>query len=93
MIELLGPIPKFMTQTGKFAKDIFNGKGELRHIHKLRSWPLVDVLIEKYQFERKNAEESAEFLIKMCTFSPEKRSSARQLLQEAWVDGDSNMNK
>lgn len=47
-IELLGRMPKRISGTGKYAKDYFNRHGELRHIKKMRFWPLDKVLTEKY---------------------------------------------
>ena len=41
--------------SGKWSQEIFNRKGELRNIHRLRHWALPDVLHEKYHF---SAEES-----------------------------------
>ena len=47
-IELLGRMPKRLSSIGKHAKDYFNRHGELRHIKKMRFWPLERVLQEKY---------------------------------------------
>ena len=47
-MELLGRMPKRMSAVGKYAKDYFNRHGELRHIKKMRFWPLDKVLVEKY---------------------------------------------
>lgn len=47
-IELLGRMPRRLSSTGKYAKDYFNRHGELRHIKKMRFWPLDKVLSEKY---------------------------------------------
>ncbi len=47
-IELLGRMPRRLSGTGKYAKDYFNRHGELRHIKKMRFWPLDKVLSEKY---------------------------------------------
>ena len=33
---------------GKYARDFFTRQGELRHIKKLPSWPLDQVLQDKY---------------------------------------------
>lgn len=49
MIELVGPMPKRMWQSGKYSRDYFNSKGELRHIKKLKFWPMERVLTEKYK--------------------------------------------
>lgn len=45
-------MPRRVCSTGKYAKDYFNQHGELRHIKKLRFWPLERVLHEKYEFPR-----------------------------------------
>ena len=37
-----------MTETGKYARDYFK-HGELRHIKRLKFWPLETVLLEKYK--------------------------------------------
>lgn len=47
-IELIGRMPKRISTSGKYAKDYFNRHGELRHIKKMRFWPLDKVLTEKY---------------------------------------------
>jgi serine/threonine-protein kinase SRPK3 len=51
-MELLGRMPRKVATTGKYAKDFFNRHGELRHIKKLRYWPLDDVLTEKYDMSK-----------------------------------------
>ena len=33
----------------RHARDFFNRAGELRHIKKLKFWPLEEVLVEKYE--------------------------------------------
>lgn len=46
-------MPRRICAKGKYAKDYFNRHGELRHIKKLRFWPLNRVLHEKYEFPQK----------------------------------------
>ncbi|CAE1332474.1 SRPK2 [Acanthosepion pharaonis] len=58
IIELLGSIPKHIALSGKYSRDFFNRKGELRHITKLKPWGLNDVLIEKYEWDEKEARTS-----------------------------------
>lgn len=41
-----------MYEKGKYSRDYFTRTGELRHIKRLRFWPLDRVLIEKYHFPR-----------------------------------------
>ncbi|KAI0476283.1 kinase-like domain-containing protein [Xylariaceae sp. FL0804] len=51
IIELLGPFPKELWKPGRWSQEIFNKRGELRNIHRLRHWALADVLREKYHFK------------------------------------------
>lgn len=51
MTELLGRMPRAMTSSGRHAREFFKD-GRLRHIHNLNYWPLDDVLVQKYKFER-----------------------------------------
>ncbi|XDG08113.1 hypothetical protein ABKA04_007728 [Annulohypoxylon sp. FPYF3050] len=51
IIELLGPFPKELWKPGRWSQEIFNKRGELRNIHRLRHWALPDVLREKYHFK------------------------------------------
>ncbi|KAI1850950.1 hypothetical protein JX265_007275 [Neoarthrinium moseri] len=51
IIELLGPFPKDLWKNGRWSQEIFNKRGELRNIHRLRHWALPDVLKEKYHFK------------------------------------------
>jgi serine/threonine-protein kinase SRPK3 len=51
IIELLGPFPKDLWKQGRWSQEIFNKRGELRNIHRLRHWALTDVLREKYHFK------------------------------------------
>ncbi|KAI0130481.1 kinase-like domain-containing protein [Xylariales sp. AK1849] len=51
IIELLGPFPKDLWKQGRWSQEIFNKRGELRNIHRLRHWALPDVLREKYHFK------------------------------------------
>ncbi|KAJ3347400.1 serine/threonine protein kinase, CMGC group, partial [Kappamyces sp. JEL0680] len=93
IIELMGAFPKPMTQTGKYASDIFNRKGKLRlitlgdvrHIHKLRFWKLQDVLHEKYKFSKPQADDIAEFIIPSIQIVPSKRATAAELIDAPWI--------
>ncbi len=58
-IELLGRMPRRVCSTGRYAKDYFNRHGELRHIKKLRFWPLERVLHEKYEFPQEEVKRCA----------------------------------
>ncbi|PWN53568.1 kinase-like protein [Violaceomyces palustris] len=87
IIELLGDFPKSLAFSGKYSPDIFNRRGELRHIHKLRFWPLISVLQEKYLMPFNEANQLSSFLLPMLRLHPDKRSSARDLLTHEWLEG------
>lgn len=85
MIELVGDIPKEFALSGKYSKQFFNRKGGLRNIHRLKFWPLKDVLLEKYNFSETDAEAFSSFLNGMLTFKPKKRATAAQCLEHPWL--------
>ncbi|KAK9723880.1 hypothetical protein RND81_05G031600 [Saponaria officinalis] len=47
MMELLGMMPRKIALGGRYSRDFFNRYGDLRHIRRLRFWPLNKVLVEK----------------------------------------------
>jgi serine/threonine-protein kinase SRPK3 len=86
IIELLGPFPKSMCISGKWSQEIFNRKGELRNIHRLRHWALPDVLKEKYHFKEDDARKVADFLTPMLELLPEKRANAGGMAGAEWLE-------
>ena len=76
IIELLGQFPKSLCMGGKWSQEIFNRKGELRNIHRLRHWALPDVLKEKYHFAAEDAKKIGEFLLPMLELQPADRANA-----------------
>ncbi|KAF8179616.1 CMGC/SRPK protein kinase [Pholiota molesta] len=87
IIELLGEIPKSIAFSGKYSHEFFNRKGELRHINKLRYWPLESVLHDKYLFPRAEADALAGFLTPMLRLHPDKRAKASELTHHNWLEG------
>ncbi|KAJ3007128.1 UNVERIFIED_CONTAM: serine/threonine protein kinase, CMGC group [Siphonaria sp. JEL0065] len=83
--ELLGGFPKSVALSGKYSSEIFNRRGELRHIHKLRFWGISDVLQEKYHYSKEEAQEIAEFISPMVEIIPEKRATAVEMLGNPWI--------
>ncbi|XP_062212407.1 uncharacterized protein LOC133913305 [Phragmites australis] len=86
MMELLGMMPRKIALGGRYSREFFNRYGDLRHIRRLRFWPLGKVLMEKYEFTERNANDMADFLVPILDFVPEKRPTAAQLLQHPWLD-------
>lgn len=91
IIELLGPFPKSLCLSGKWSQEIFNRKGELRNIHRLRHWALPDVLKEKYHFKEEEAKRTADFLTPMLELVPEKRANAGGMASHGWLDDTPGM--
>jgi len=85
MIELLGEIPKQFALSGKHSKRFFSRKGQLRHIHNLKYWPLKQVLKEKYDFSEEAAVEFSSFLREMLIFKPSARATALKCLNHPWL--------
>lgn len=86
MMELLGKMPKRLISEGKYSKQIFNRKGQLRNIHDLDSWGLNDVLREKYKLNNKDAFLLSSFLTPMLSLAPEYRVTAAQALRHSWLE-------
>ncbi|GAB4856515.1 hypothetical protein Ancab_014432 [Ancistrocladus abbreviatus] len=86
MMELLGMMPRKIALGGRYSRDFFNRYGDLRHIRRLRFWPLNKVLVEKYEFTEKDANDMADFLVPILEFVPEKRPTAGQCLRHPWLD-------
>ncbi|QGA21510.1 hypothetical protein EYB26_009221 [Talaromyces marneffei] len=76
IIELLGNFPRSLCISGRWSQEIFNRRGELRNIHRLRHWALPDVLREKYHFTSEEAIQISEFLLPMLELMPEDRANA-----------------
>ncbi|KHN94389.1 serine/threonine-protein kinase SRPK2 [Metarhizium album ARSEF 1941] len=91
IIELLGPFPRSLCLSGKWSQEIFNRKGELRNIHRLRHWALPDVLREKYHFKEEEAKRISGFLLPMLELIPEKRANAGGMAGHNWLEDTPGM--
>uniref|UniRef100_A0A3B3UA62 non-specific serine/threonine protein kinase n=1 Tax=Poecilia latipinna TaxID=48699 RepID=A0A3B3UA62_9TELE len=85
IIELLGSVPRKLIMTGKYSKDFFTKKGDLKHITKLKPWGLLEVLVEKYEWPREEAACFSDFLLPMLELVPEKRATAAECLRHSWL--------
>lgn len=93
IIELLGTFPKSLCVGGKWSQEIFNRKGELRNIHRLRHWALPDVLREKYHFNTEDSKKIADFLLPMLQLLPQDRANAGGMAAHAFLDDTTGMDK
>ncbi|KAG7472672.1 hypothetical protein MATL_G00111410 [Megalops atlanticus] len=85
IIELLGAIPPHFALSGRYSREYFNRRGELRHISNLKPWGLFEVLLEKYEWPLEQAAQFSDFLLTMLQYIPEKRATAAQCLQHPWL--------
>ncbi|XP_055078858.1 LOW QUALITY PROTEIN: SRSF protein kinase 1a [Periophthalmus magnuspinnatus] len=85
MIELLGKIPRHYALSGKYSQEYFNKRGDLKHITKLKPWGLLEVLVDKYEWPREEAESFTDFLLPMLELIPEKRATAAECLRHPWL--------
>ncbi|KAK1897909.1 SRSF protein kinase 1 [Dissostichus eleginoides] len=85
IIELLGTVPRKLIMSGKYSKDFFTKKGDLKHITKLKPWGLLEVLVDKYEWPREEAECFTDFLLPMLDLIPEKRATAAECLRHPWL--------
>ncbi|ACI65907.1 predicted protein [Phaeodactylum tricornutum CCAP 1055/1] len=83
--ELLGKMPKRMALDGKYSKNFFDRKGNLKRIKQLKFWPIQDVLQEKYHFSQEDAKGIAEFIGPLLDFDPKTRVTAREALKSDWL--------
>ncbi|KAJ3440933.1 hypothetical protein M0812_12932 [Anaeramoeba flamelloides] len=85
MIELFGNIPNSFLEKCSKADNVFETNGELKTIKNLHFWPIKDILIEKYDFNEKDAQEISDFLTPMFEYETNKRISAKNCLNSAWL--------
>lgn len=83
--ELLGKMPKGLALNGKYSKQFFDKKGNLKHIKSLKFWPIRDVLHEKYHFSKEDAQAVEDFMKPLLDFDPKSRSTALDALRSKWL--------
>ena len=54
---------------------------------------LVNVMMQKYEWSRKDAEELSDFLVPMMDYVPSKRATAAQCLKHPWLQQHGGDNK
>jgi hypothetical protein len=86
--ELLGKMPKKLALAGKYSKNFFDKKGNLKNIKQLKFWPVDEVLHEKYHFATEDAEEVADFMTPCLDFDPSERATGLECLRSDWLQED-----
>ncbi|XP_029994101.1 SRSF protein kinase 3-like isoform X1 [Sphaeramia orbicularis] len=85
IMELLGPIPLPFALSGRYSREYFTRRGDLRHISSLKPWGLFEVLLEKYEWPLDQAAQFSDFLLTMLELQPDRRATAAQCLQHSWL--------
>ena len=86
--ELLGKMPKKLALAGKYSKNFFDKKGNLKNIKQLKFWPVDEVLHEKYHFAKEDAEDVADFVTPCLDFDPNERATGLDCLCNDWLRED-----
>merc|ERR1719308_245724 len=89
-VSCIDPEPPVTTEApstteGKYSKEYFRKTGELRHITKLKPWPLYDVLTEKYEWDTQIAREFADWLLPMLAYDPNERATALDCINHPFM--------
>jgi serine/threonine protein kinase len=88
IVELLGPIPIEIAHSGRYSKEFFNKRGQLRNIKQLKPWDLYHVLTEKYKWPPYEAIEFTHFLEPMLNYDVTQRATAAECLMNPWITGE-----
>ncbi len=88
--KILGPIPRKVTSTGKYARHYFKSDGKLHHFEKaslnqVGTGHLEELLQNQHGLPGKYAHELAQFLCPLLDFVPMKRPSTSQCLVHPWL--------
>ncbi|XP_019872741.1 SRSF protein kinase 3 isoform X2 [Aethina tumida] len=85
--EVLGGIPRYITETGTEAK-VYFVEGKLKHVpeDELKIWKIEDVLVEKYKWKRVDAIPFASFIECLIEPDPALRLTADIAMQNEWLN-------
>ena len=91
VIELLGDFDMDLKMGGRYSRELFDSKGQLRHIRNLKPWPLERVMAEKYMWNVEASKAFCAFLQPMLELDWRKRAQARDLVDHPWLNVDGEM--
>jgi len=87
MIELIGRVPiNCSVLSGSQRDRFFDGKNDLRHIRRLKFWPVNRVLVEKYKMDEGRARALQDFLLPLLQWEPNARQTAEVCLKSEWLN-------
>lgn len=86
MYEVLGKMPKYLTENCDFGEDYFDQKGRIIKNKDYDHVPIDDILVTEFNFTDIDADNTSGFLKKLLEYDPKKRFSARQCLDDEWLN-------
>lgn len=86
MYEILGKMPRDMTQNCDFSEDLFDSKGRILKRRNCEYTNIKDILIEDFEFEENDACEINDFLKNLLEYDVHKRISAKNCLNHVWLN-------
>lgn len=85
MIETLGPVPHHLLSQGMYSSKYFDKDASLKRIKNIKEYKIGTILMNEFKYDPKTAKETEEFLVQMLEYDPNKRKSAKELLNSAWL--------
>ncbi|NXE56333.1 SRPK kinase, partial [Casuarius casuarius] len=85
IIELLGKIPPQIALSWKKSTKFFSRPGALLRISRLLPRSLCNILVETHNWTKHEVAPFSSFLLPTLEYAPEKRATAAQCLQHAWL--------
>jgi serine/threonine protein kinase len=83
---ILGGFPAKVFKKGKYYENYFDYKGRLRFSPLfLEEDTILNVLVDEFNFDQKESKEITEFLLKLLSIDPDKRSNVNELLKDKWL--------
>lgn len=86
VMELMGDMDMELKMGGRYSRELFDSKGNLRHIRSLKPWPLEKVMAEKYMWNEDAAAAFCSFVLPMLELDGRKRKHARDLVDHEWLN-------
>ena len=85
MYEILGKMPKNLTENCDFSDIYFDTKGRILKYKKFDQVPMRDILYTEFNYSEEESDEIEEFLLTMLEYDPKKRYSAEECLNNKWL--------
>ena len=86
MYEILGKMPKSLTDECDFGEDYFDTKARIIKYKQYDHVPISNILITEFGYSENDSIKIEEFLLKLLEYDPIKRLSALECLELEWLN-------